>query len=279
MIDGPSTTDHASDIRDALQSIADEPVPPDSFARLQKRLAVAAGSAALAYAHGVAGQSAAGQSAAVLGAQHTTALNAATTSAVTAKPIAASAFGFGALKVFLAAGVVGAAALSWQQFQATTPPTTPPAQHVPLSATTEPREVPSNATVAVQTDSIDTSSVVDRGVPPLERRHATPPLPSQAANTHDRPDEQSLIDGALNALSHGDRLNARTRLEQHEQLYTHGRFVEEREACFIRLLVLESAEGEARTRATAFVAEYPNSLHRRWIAQIAERPGHPGAFE
>jgi hypothetical protein len=110
---------------------------------------------------------------------------------------------------------------------------------------------------------------------PLLRRTATAPpaarLPAPAganaaAIAADLVAEAALLEDARAALVRGDARTALQRVAQHARTYRRGHLVEEREAVWIRALVLAGDSDAARQRAAAFRRRFPGSLQTEAIA-------------
>ena len=72
--------------------------------------------------------------------------------------------------------------------------------------------------------------------------------------------ERALLDIARAAAARGEPALAFERAERHRRQFPHGRLAEEREALAIRALIALGRSDEARARANAFRASYPNSF-------------------
>lgn len=100
--------------------------------------------------------------------------------------------------------------------------------------------------------------------PPQARPHvavqakATPP----ARATDALLDEQRLLARAGAALADGGSLQALAHLQRHAVMYPRGKLGEEREAMAVRVLVRLGRVSQARERARAFLAKYPQSIQR-----------------
>lgn len=88
---------------------------------------------------------------------------------------------------------------------------------------------------------------------------AKPPAPK------DSPDlalaaERQLIEQARNALVRGEARAAEAPLSDHAARFPRGRLAEERESLWIQALLRQGRFPDARTRATNFERDFPNSL-------------------
>jgi hypothetical protein len=72
--------------------------------------------------------------------------------------------------------------------------------------------------------------------------------------------ERELLDRARDALAHGDGAAALAEATSHERAFPQGALREERLALQVRALFALGERGEARARARAFAAEFPNSF-------------------
>ena len=72
--------------------------------------------------------------------------------------------------------------------------------------------------------------------------------------------ERALLDLARAHAAHGEPALVLEQVELHSRQFPHGRLSEEREALAIRALLGLGRADEARARATAFRAAYPNSF-------------------
>ena len=72
--------------------------------------------------------------------------------------------------------------------------------------------------------------------------------------------ERALLDAARASAAHGEPEQVLGFVEQHRRQFAHGHLVEEREALAIRALLALGRKDEARARADAFRAAYPNSF-------------------
>ena len=86
------------------------------------------------------------------------------------------------------------------------------------------------------------------------------PAPVEATRDEDLAAESRLVDTARSALAHGDYAAALVAVTNHERRFPHGRLAEEREALQIQALAGAHQDSEARTRAEAFRARYPDSF-------------------
>ncbi len=94
----------------------------------------------------------------------------------------------------------------------------------------------------------------------------TPPRALPAPTSVDEPRDEDLaaesrlVDTARSALAHGDYAAALVAVTNHERRFPSGRLAEEREALQIQALAGAHLDSEARTRAEAFRARYPESF-------------------
>ncbi len=72
--------------------------------------------------------------------------------------------------------------------------------------------------------------------------------------------ERALLDLARAAAARGEPALALAQAERHRQQFPQGRLAEEREAMAIRALLALGRRADARARADAFRASYPNSF-------------------
>jgi hypothetical protein len=72
--------------------------------------------------------------------------------------------------------------------------------------------------------------------------------------------ERELLDRARFALAHADGAAALAEASNHERAFPHGALREERQALQVRALFALGQRDEARERARAFQAEFPNSF-------------------
>lgn len=171
------------------------------------------------------------------------------------------------VKVGVLLGALGGAALLARN----------PAEHAP-----EPVAAPSAVTVGAlpavpvpeaepaPDPSVDTAPSGARDTPtaapesPKQRGHgrARSGAPRDTVQAADPLAELALLTRARR-ISLAQPARALALLEQHRAQYPHGTLAEERELLAVEALLREGREAEARTRAGAFRAEHPRSLHVR----------------
>jgi hypothetical protein len=101
-------------------------------------------------------------------------------------------------------------------------------------------------------------------------------LPEPGARTEgtspplDLPKEARVLDRARQALGTSPA-QALALTQEHATRYPRGALIEERERLAIEALVRLGRAGDARERATRFVASFPRSVHRPRIAEIIGR--------
>jgi len=102
---------------------------------------------------------------------------------------------------------------------------------------------------------------------PARRPHATEPAaPRSSLDT-----ERLLVEQAASALARGQAAQALEACERHAALFPNGKLVEERESVAIRALVAAGRRDEAKQRALAFRARFPESMLQGVIdAALAE---------
>jgi hypothetical protein len=140
---------------------------------------------------------------------------------------------------------------------------------------------PAPATVAEPPAPSAPAPVLEAPAPVLEAPAVAAPEPAAPARQRDlhavprtdsraRPREEALLERAQSALAaHPDRALALA--AEHRRLFTRGVLAEEREAIAIEALRRLGREQEATRRAAAFVAKYPNSVHRSRV-QVTPAP-------
>lgn len=98
------------------------------------------------------------------------------------------------------------------------------------------------------------------------------PAPGIGAEASELARERALLDQARRSAAQGDAAAALEVAERHRARFPSGRLAEEREALAIRALVASGRSEEARERAQAFRAAYPNSLFGGVVDPAATRP-------
>lgn len=168
-----------------------------------------------------------------------------------------------------AAGAVVALAAERLLAPSAPPPTVAPVSTPALAAVTPetPLSIPPSTTPVPSPPAPTRSGETDRpsrsGSAPSAR---TPPralpAPSRTDETRDEAlaAESRLVDTARSALAHGDFTAALDAVTNHERRFPSGRLAEEREALRIQALAGAHRDSEARTRAEAFRARYPESF-------------------
>jgi hypothetical protein len=129
---------------------------------------------------------------------------------------------------------------------------------VSLPTSTMPEPSPPAPTSSGQTGRFSRSgSATSARTPP--RALPAPPLTDE---TRDEAlaAESRLVDTARSALAHGDFVAALVAVTNHERRFPSGQLAEEREALQIQALAGAHQDSEARTRAEAFRARYPESF-------------------
>jgi hypothetical protein len=111
--------------------------------------------------------------------------------------------------------------------------------------------------------------------PPVAAPPVAAPAPSIAAPPPRRPapglddldegpdrlaSERGLVEAARILVNHGDGEAALRWLRTHARRYPRGRLAEEREGLWVRALFAVGRRDEARRRAEAFHARFPNSI-------------------
>jgi hypothetical protein len=154
----------------------------------------------------------------------------------------------GVVVVWLMGGITGAALYrAWRPSEVRVVyldrPLAAPSSPVPV-----PVPVPLSAPFGV-TSGTAMSSAADRTSPS-----------SAVISSSDLARERALLDVARAAASHGEPAQVLAVVAQHRAQFPHGRLSEERDALAIRALSSLGRTAEARTRAEAFRAAYPNSF-------------------
>jgi hypothetical protein len=90
---------------------------------------------------------------------------------------------------------------------------------------------------------------------------ATPAAPRPPITRPATESEAAHLGRALRALSLGDASTALALVDEHRVLYPSGTLSEERDAIAVRALALLGRVSAARTSATRFLADYPDSVH------------------
>ena len=156
----------------------------------------------------------------------------------------------GAVALFLAGGVTGAALLS--ALSGSKPATVVYVDRpVPVAGASAPA-------VPVMPEGID-------GTPPsIARPDDVSAKPARAAQTASRASrlaaERHLLDAARTAIVQGEPERAVAQLERHRAQFPDGLLVEERDAMMVEALAKASRTSEARALAESFRAKYPGSL-------------------
>lgn len=127
-----------------------------------------------------------------------------------------------------------------------------------------PRESQANVvgtaeTVAPTPRTIEATALED-SVPAKPRAEASA-TPSAGTRTTDGLGvERKVLDAAVTAFTRGDSQEALRVIERHADAHPQGQLQEERDALRVRVLADLGRKDEARTRAAAFRARYPQSL-------------------
>jgi hypothetical protein len=98
------------------------------------------------------------------------------------------------------------------------------------------------------------------------------PAPALETEASELAQERALLDQARRSAAQGDAPAALEVAERHRTRFPSGRLAEEREALAIRALVASGRSEEARRRAQAFRASYPNSLFGGVVDPAATEP-------
>ena len=146
-------------------------------------------------------------------------------------------------------GLVRPAAVRFVQ----APPT--PSAHALVPAT-DPSLSPSLPAASIAAPGSSSAQPSDRAA--LARGVA--PLPIRASNASILKRERALLDVARAKAAQGEPLQVLEQADSHLRQFPTGRLAEEREALAIRALLNLGRTSEARVRARAFQARYPNSL-------------------
>jgi len=96
------------------------------------------------------------------------------------------------------------------------------------------------------------------------------PAPAKRPARVDGPSQSALIAQSWRALTRDDAAGALALLEEDRRRHPSGALAEEREALRVRVLRALGHHAEARTAATAFLARYPRSAHRRAVEAALE---------
>lgn len=95
--------------------------------------------------------------------------------------------------------------------------------------------------------------------PPESVVRVRAPGPPDAGPRFDLQAEEQLLDAARAALQGGNYRESWAAIQEHERRFPHGQLAERREALGVRVLVALGRTEEARRRADAFRARYPDS--------------------
>ncbi len=128
-------------------------------------------------------------------------------------------------------------------------------------------QAPSTLASAASTTSVSqAASAMPSAIPDMSRTEPAVSSPSSDAGP-ERSDkdvelnaERALIDVARAALTRGQPASAIETLARHAQTYPRGRLVEEREALWVRALLMSGQQGQAQLRAHQFQKRFPGSL-------------------
>jgi len=129
-------------------------------------------------------------------------------------------------------------------------------------------------TVAPAPTVVDHAPVIETLPPPIVVTAPAParptPLRKPTASTVD--DQRTLLRRAWDARARNEPSASLAAVELDAKLHPDGALAEERDALRIDALVQLSRLDEARDRALAFAARYPDSLHRALISRALEAP-------
>lgn len=241
------------EIQALIAAEADAPVPADRAAvraRVLATVGIAAGTAiATSGAASAAATSAGAASTAGAGAGA-----AAVASGITGK----------ILVIAIAATVVGGTAVI-----VTRDDPAPRATHVGAVAPAQPPAPSQPAAQHAAPAPIAPSSPAPPAVsPPASKPRPVDRAPSPPAVVEPEVDDQpTLLHRAWDALGRGDAAAALDAVELDATHHPDGPLAEEREALRIDALLRLSRTDEARDRARAFAARYPDSIHRDLVAR------------
>jgi hypothetical protein len=112
---------------------------------------------------------------------------------------------------------------------------------------------------------------VASALPPTSPRSAKA-TPATNTDTSELARERALLDLARKSSAQGDAASALQTAELHRSQFPKGRLAEEREALAIRALSTLGRSVEARERAQAFRAAYPNSFLAGIVEPAASAP-------
>jgi len=101
---------------------------------------------------------------------------------------------------------------------------------------------------------------IDAPAAPATEPTSTSPQPSAQPPRSTLSDERVLLDQARRQLASDEPARALVFLDQHAQRFARGMLSEEREAMRINVLVQLGRKDEAKARAAAFAARFPNSI-------------------
>jgi len=164
---------------------------------------------------------------------------------------------------FLLGGALSAAAL-YEAIHAKNPPGEPRVVYVDRSirATPEPSP-PLEPSPTANVSAPVTASPPSRAALPEPSRSPRSSAPSLSVSSTDTlgrlQAERALLDAARAALEQENGATALAAAEKHQRKYPSGVLVQEREAIAIRALMLLGRTSEARVRAGAFRARFPES--------------------
>jgi hypothetical protein len=155
-------------------------------------------------------------------------------------------------------------------------PTAPPAPAASAASELEPAPTEPTLPAAVEVEderpaarAEAPSPSVAPVAPVVEAATASRPAkvkpPSPAANLRA---ERRLIDQARAALSSGQSAGVIGALKRHLHRFPKGLLAEEREALWIRALVLGGRDDQAIDRAARFRVRYPGSIHRSAVETV-----------
>jgi hypothetical protein len=106
---------------------------------------------------------------------------------------------------------------------------------------------------------------------PTPSRTPSRPPPSPPSAPSGLRAEHALLEQARAALARGDAEAALGAVEAHASRFPLGQLAEEREALYVRALVLAHRGDDAAARARAFFDAYPDSIHRGAVERALTR--------